>query len=143
MIDYTSRITRYQRSQFDFGGGADDNMTFKGPKGKEGLLWDYGVYDISETFNGDTLDPQMSVGTAADPDHYGDEFSLTTALCPADTAGLVSVRTQFAPTAAGFAALMLIPELPADTAVYGVLKAATGANLTGTATAFVDCIWAN
>lgn len=139
-MDYTGRVFRYQQDSFDFGGGADDNMTFKGPKGKEGLLYDYGVYNVTETFAGGTTTPKMSVGNAADADHYGDDFDFGALV--ADTSGGKSIRSTYAPGTTGWNTYMLIRELPADTAIYGVMIAATGSGLTGHANAFVDVIWA-
>jgi hypothetical protein len=137
MHDYTSRRDRYIFSQFSFAGS--DNFSFLGPKGKAGLLWDYGVYAVTTTFAGATTTPMMSVGTAADADHYGDDFDFGALV--ADTSGGKSIRTTYAPTDAGFATYMLITDLPANTAVYGVLIAATGGGAAGVATAFVDVIW--
>lgn len=137
MHDYAARRERYNHSQFNFAGS--DNFTFKGPLGKAGLLWDYGVYAVTTTFAGATTTPMMSVGTAADADHYGDDFDF--GALAADTVGSKSIRTTYAPTDSGFATYMLITDLPKDTAVYGVLIAATGGGAAGVATAFVDVIW--
>lgn len=138
MYDHPNRRT--YTHFFDFGGGADENISLFGPKGKEGRLYDYGVYGIIEVFNGDTLDPKMKVGSASDDDAYGTAFSLTTALAP-DNHG-VSVRNLYEPLSAAFIALILpATEIPADGEVVMGLVASTGANLTGQATAFVVIDW--
>ena len=141
MIDYTGRIHRYAFGTFDFGGGADDNFTFKGPKGKEGLLWDYGVFAVTESFAAGTNTPRMMIGNASDDNHYGAEFDF--GALAADTSGGKSIRTTYRPTIdAGWLTYMLIRDLPADTAIYAKCVAGTGSGLTGMAIPFVDVIWA-
>ena len=60
----------------DFGSGSAVEFNIVGPKGKTGRLFDYGVQDSTEVFNGDSTVPSIAVGTTSDPDAYGDEFSL-------------------------------------------------------------------
>jgi hypothetical protein len=122
---------------FDFGGGADGTRGFRGPKGKGGQLIDYGVTGVVEAFNGDTLDPQISVGTAADRDAYGEELTVN----PAITTEM-SLRTRFNKPediddyilAAGLA-------IPPDTDIVLHLIASTGTNLTGQGQPFVTIMW--
>lgn len=121
----------------DFGAVGNTLLHFKGPKGKAGRLYDYGVEALTEAFAGASTTPMMSIGTVADPDHYGDEFDFG-ALAIAD--GTKSIRTTYKPTEAGFATYMLIRDLPADTVVMMTCVAATSTP-TGQANAFVDIVW--
>lgn len=139
-MNYLGRVSRYTRNQFDFGGGADDVMAVSGPKGKTGLLWDYGVYDVTEVFNGGTSMPKLSVGTIDDPDLYGEDFDMGAV---AENGGSKSIRTTYAPGSADWDLYMLERHLPADTPVALKMIAATGSGLTGIATAFMDIIWAD
>ena len=59
----------------DFGAGSN-NYTFKGPKGKKGLLLDYGIEGVTETFNEVTTAATISVGIAANLDAYGEEIDI-------------------------------------------------------------------
>lgn len=122
----------------DFGAGSNTLYHIIGPKGKEGLLWDYGVYAVMEAFAAGTTTPMMSIGTVADPDHYGDEFDFG-ALAVAG--GGKSIRTTYAESATGFGTYMLIRNLPADTVILITCVAGTGSGLTGMASPFVDIIW--
>lgn len=124
---------------FDFGGGANETFSVRGPKGKKGRLWDYGVEGIIEVMNGDTLDPTIAVGTPSDPDAYGDEFTLSTALAPDNHA--LSIRTEYREDEAGFDTYMLNRAIPADQEVVLTCTAATGAGLTGQAVPFVIIDW--
>src|SRR5262245_10515729 len=90
---YSQQPTYVQFGLFDFGGGADETFSIILPKGRGSRLYDYGVFGIIEAMNGDTLDPQMSVGTPSDADAYGEEWMITTALGPDNHAA--SVRSTF------------------------------------------------
>ena len=135
---YEKAPTRHYFPETDFGGGADILYYVKGPKGKAGRLHDYGVDNVTEVFNGGTLNPKMAIGIVGNADYYGDDFDLGAA---AVAGGSKSIRTTYAPTDTGFATYMLIPELPADTVVMVTCEAATGSGLTGKAFPFVDIIW--
>lgn len=135
---YDNCPTRYSFGTFDFGGGADETFTVLGPKGKKGRLIDYGVYGPTEAFAAGTNKPMMAVGTAADQDHYGEEFDF--GALALDT--MKSIRTTYLPTDAGYATYILsYGELPADTGVKVTCVAGTGSGLTGMAIPFVDIIW--
>lgn len=97
---------------FDAGNNGNESWSIKGPKGKAGRLVDYGVEGVVEAF---TQDAQVSVGTAADVDHYGEEIAL--GALAVDT--VKSLRTLYDPQAdkAAFDALLVIPEIAADTLV--------------------------
>lgn len=120
---------------FDAGNNGDETFTVKGPKGKKGRLYDYGVEGVTEAF---TADAQISVGTAADPDAYGEEIAV--GVLAVDT--VKSLRTLYDPIAdqTSFDALLVEPELPKDTAV--VLKVVDDA-AAGIGTFFMIIDWAD
>lgn len=107
--DKPNRI-KYQVT-FDAGNNGNESWAFQGPKGKKGRLHDYGIEAVTEVF---TTGASIAIGTAADPDAYGDELSL--AAVAADV-GNYSVRTLYdeIADATSFDALMLNRDLPADT----------------------------
>jgi hypothetical protein len=126
------RMVRYTHF-FDFGAAADETISIKLPKGKSGRLWDYGVYGVIEVMNGAAVTPKIAIGTTSDPDAYGDELDLN-AVADND---YKSVRSTYGEAETGFAALMLVPNLPRDTEIYMTLTGATSSP-TGQGTAFVD-----
>lgn len=138
---YDNWPTRYAYGGIlDYGGGANVLQHVRGPKGKDGLLYDYGCHSVVEVFNGGTLNPQIAVGTVSDADYYGDEFDFG-ALAVAS--GGKSIRTTYTPEVdAGWAQKMLIRNIPKDTVVMVTHYAATGSGQTGQAVGFVDIIWA-
>jgi hypothetical protein len=121
--DNPNRIT-YTFGVFDFGGAADEAFAIRGPKGKKGRLWDYGVCGVVEAMNGSTITPKIAVGTAADPDAYGDELDLNGV--GADSAK--TVRSSYDENAdkTSFDALMVNRDLPADTTILVTCTVATG-----------------
>jgi hypothetical protein len=141
--DKPNRIKYTSGDVLDFG-TAGEVYTFKGPKGKKGRIWDYGVEAILETFNSVTTAALVSVGSVADPDLYGDEFDVEDAAV--DT-GTVSLRTRFtaaeieAGATANTAGMLLDPNLPADTIFALHCVAPTGGTPTGMAVAFVIVDW--
>lgn len=98
---------------FDAGNNGDESWAIKGPKGKKGRLIDYGVEGITEAF---TSNAQISVGTAADPDAYGEEIAV--AAQAIDT--VLSLRTLYDPgkDKTSYDALVVQPILPADTLAF-------------------------
>jgi hypothetical protein len=54
----------------DFAAGTGTPWSFKGPKGKQGILRNIGVH-VKETFEDDTITGKVLVGTTADPNAYG------------------------------------------------------------------------
>ena len=54
----------------DFGAGTGTPWSFKGPKGKQGILRNIGVH-VRETFACDNTTGKVLVGTSADPNAYG------------------------------------------------------------------------
>ena len=97
--------------QYDAGNTANEEFVIKGPKGKAGRLWDYGVEGVTEAF---TADASIAVGTSSDPDAYGDELSI--GVLAVNTPK--TVRTLYSEQDAGFATQMVNREIPKDTAVY-------------------------
>lgn len=97
--------------RFDAGNNGNETWVIHGPKGKKGYLYDYGVEMITEAF---TADCTLSVGTASDPDAYGDEFPMNAQAI--DTTR--SIRTTYAEHDDGFSTYMLNRVIPADTPVH-------------------------
>ena len=131
-------MRRYTKTAlFDFGtGSATEVMWIKGPKGKNGLLVDYGVEESVEAFTATTTVPSVSVGSEADADAYGDEFSLN---------GLVinsfsSVRADADERTTAFTTMMDDRTIPKDTTVVVYANPGTGSP-TGQATPFVEILW--
>ncbi len=127
---------KYSFGTFDFGGAADEVFVIKGPKGKEGRLYDYGVEATTEIFNGGTITPKIAIGTSSDPDAYGDELVLHA--LAVDTA--TGIRILYTEQDAGFATYMLARDLPKDTAVYVTCTVATGSP-TGMGVPYVIIDW--
>jgi hypothetical protein len=95
---------------FDAGNNGNETFTIRGPKGKNGRLWDYGVEGVTEAF---TADCTLAIGTGSDPDAYGEELAM--GALALDTPK--SVRIDNAEGSSGFNALMVQPDIPKDTAV--------------------------
>lgn len=129
---------QYSFGVFDFGGAADETFSIKGPKGKKGRLYDYGVYGCIEVMNGGTITPKISVGTTSDPDAYGDELVLH-GLADNDA---TSIRMLYSEQDAGFSTAMVNRNIPADTELYVTCIVATGSP-TGQAVPFVIIDWAD
>ena len=113
---------KYSFGNFDFGAGTDESFSVRGPEGKAGRVWDYGVEGVIEVMNGGSTTPKIAVGTTSDPDAYGDEIDLNAV---ADNE-YKSVRQSYDEPEAGFAALMLVREIPKDTEVYLTCTGAAG-----------------
>lgn len=97
---------------FDAGNNGNETFTIKGPKGKKGRLWDYGVEGVTEAF---TADCTIAIGDGSDADEFGEELAL--GALAVDTP--LSVRTQYdeIADATNFDALMVDRTIPADTSV--------------------------
>ncbi len=128
----------YMFPTLDFGSAGEDYYVI-GPKGRKGKLVDYGVHHITETFTADTLPAYVSVGTAADPDAYGDELSMGTA---AADSGSRSVRTMYR-AASDIETYILDAglSLPADTKLRLACTAPTGGTPAGMACPFMIIDW--
>lgn len=132
--DNPNRTTYWLGGSVDFG-GSDEQYVIKGPKGKAGKLVDYGVQGATEVFNGSTVTPKMAVGTASDPDAYGEEFDLDDVALNSGKSVLSENDTQ-----AGIDAVIVNQNIAADTLVYVTVTAATGSP-TGIASMFVTIDW--
>ena len=132
------KVTRYQFDTLDFG-TAGEIYHILGPKGKTGLLVDYGITHVTETFTTDTLPAYVSVGTASDADAYGDELGMGTTA--ADSGGKSVLSTYRPGKDAGYATQMIDRTLPADTKVCLHCTAPTGGTPAGMACPFVEIIW--
>lgn len=133
--DHPNRI-KYSFGTFDFGGAADEVFVVKGPKGKEGRIYDYGVEATTEIFNGSTVTPKIAIGTSSDPDAYGDELVLHALAVDSAT----GIRILYDETESGFATYMLNRDVPKNTAVYVTCTAATGSP-TGMGVPYVIIEW--
>jgi hypothetical protein len=127
---------KYTFGLLDFGTGSAQQFAVAGPKGKRGLLLDYGVEGSIEAFSATTNAPSVSVGTSADADAYGDEFSVNSLAINSAK----SVRSTYDYADAGFATYMLDRTLPADTAVSLWCNPGTGTP-TGQAYPFMTILW--
>lgn len=128
--DKPNRIT--YRITFDAGNNGNESWAFTGPKGKTGRLHDYGIEGVTEVF---TTGASIAIGTAADPDAYGDELALTSL---AADYGTYSIRKLYHEQDAGFSTYMLNRDLPADTVF--VMTCVDDA-ATGIGTLFVTVDW--
>jgi len=141
--DKPNRIKYTSGDNLDFG-TAGEVYAFLGPKGKAGRLYDYGIENITETFNSVTTAALVSVGSVADADLYGDEFDVQDAAV--DT-GTISIRTRYTPVqiAAGeianTAGMILDSKIPKDTIFALHCVAPTGGTPTGMAVAFCVVDW--
>jgi hypothetical protein len=135
---YDDKPTRYEFGVHDFGAGAEI-FYVTGPKGKRGMLVDYGVDHVTEAFNAVTTPATVSIGTAADPDAYGEEFSLgTTAL----DAGSKSVLQTYQRGSEDYQDFVLPGKwIAADVKVGLHCVAPTGGTPTGIAQPFMEIIW--
>lgn len=126
-MSYDQRKTRtYIFANYDYGAAAGARVDkIVGPKGKAGRLIDYGVLNIVENFAGATTPATIAVGTTADPDAYGDEFSLAGGTTVSSGQTVQSVIDE-ASQAASWAAVMLEPDIPANTPVWVTNTEATG-----------------
>lgn len=123
----------------DFGAGAG-TAVIKGPKGKRGTLIDYGVQNVSETFNAVTTPATVAVGTAANPDAFGEEFSLAT-VAAGDAR---TVRTVYDDDVAIYVDAVIVDRfIPADTKVLLTLVAPTGGTPAGIGQPFAVIDWAD
>lgn len=128
---------KYTFGMLDFG-TAGEVYTIKGPKGKAGRIYDYGVDAPLETFTAVTLPAYVSVGSVADPDLYGDEISMGT--LAVDT-GTKSLRTEYTDKQILAGAVLLDATVPADTIIALHCTAPTGGTPAGMAHPFLIIDW--
>ena len=67
----------------DFAAGTGTAWSFKGPSGKQGSLKNIGVH-VTETFADDTITGKVLIGTASDPNYYG-QLEIADATAATDT----------------------------------------------------------
>lgn len=133
---YTGPRRRYVTPVHDAGAGAG-NYYYKGPKGKKGMIVDYGVENVSEAFTTDTLPCYVSIGSAGDIDAYGEELGMgTTAIGDSK-----SVRSTFTKPADVNAYILKSTKLPADTAFRIGITAPTGGTPAGIGQFWVEVVW--
>lgn len=135
--DNPNRIP-YLLSEVDFGGGADITCVIRGPKGKKGRIWDVGVQDSKEAFNGGSTTPKINVGTASDADAFVKELDLQ-GLAINDAKSLRSTYDEASDKVA-FDAVMVDPVIPADTKIVLTCVAASGSE-TGKGKPFLVIDW--
>lgn len=121
---------------FDFGGGADETFAIQGPKGKDIILRDYGVFGVTEVFNGGTKHPEMSIGSISDADAYGEEFNFG-ALADNKGKSVLSTYSEANEWGKVDDYILNSGRIAADTEVVMKAVAATGSGLTGMAVPFV------
>lgn len=131
--DNPNRIV-YTFPSLDWGNNQSESFGIRGPKGKKGRLWDYGVIGITEAFSSDSM--TIAVGTATNADAYGEEFILNGG---ADNSAR-TVRSTYDERSDEFKALMVDPDLPADSDVVVTM---TGASAAGIGTPYVVIDWDN
>lgn len=125
----------YQFPSLDWGNNVSERFGIAGPAGKRGTLIDYGIQGVTETFTGSIT---IAVGTAADPDAYGDEYDLSAAPAATDLQGK-TVRSTLT-TIAAIDLVILQPNLPANTPVVVTM---TGAAAAGIGTPVCEIKWSN
>lgn len=122
----------------DFGAGSGA-VNLIGPKGKKGVLIDYGVQNTSEAFTDDTTGALIAVGTAANPDAFGEEFDMVE--CAASTGK--TVRSTYTDDEIYVDEVIVDRFIPADTIVRLTLTAPTGGTPAGIGQPFVVIDWAD
>ncbi len=113
----------------DFGAGTPDPWSFKGPKGKQGMLKDIGIH-VTEVFNGDQVTGKVLVGSGTDGNYYG-QLEVADGTAATDTFNAQDDTNA-----------VIIEALPADTQIEvsytGVTD--TAAN-TGIGFSYVETFW--
>lgn len=121
---------------FDFGGGADETYSVIGPKSKDMILRDYGVFAVTEVFAAGTNKPRMRIGSPSDDDAYGAEFDFGAL---ADNHGMSVLSTYSESNQWGTVDNYILNSgrIAADAEVVTKCIAGTGTGLTGMAIPFV------
>jgi len=134
---YEGSRTRYTFTATDIGAGTKTKY-IKGPKGKGGILVDYGIMDVTTTFTNVSTGATIQVGKSGTLGAYGTALDLGTV---AATDGVKSVLTTVTPAETTYATYMANRSLPADTVLYVTGTAPTGGSPAGVGKMFVDIIW--
>lgn len=127
------REIAYTLGELDFG-ATSENFGIRGPKGKAGRLIDYGVQGCTEAFAGGT-GATIAVGTAADPDAFGEELTI---VC-ADASGYTA--RSAARDVDDLENMIVNAEIPADTIVQITCVVASGGAEAGKACPHVIIHW--
>jgi len=113
----------------DFGDGTPTPWSFKGPKGKKGMLKDIGIH-VTEVFLGDQVTGKVLVGSGTDANYYG-QLEIADGTAATDT-----FNGQDDTDA------VIIEALPADTQIevsyIGVTDTATN---TGIGFSYIETFW--
>lgn len=133
---YTGPRRKYTTPVHDAGAGAG-NYYYMGPKGKKGMIVDYGVENVSEAFTADTLPSYVSIGTSGDIDAYGEEFSMATTAINACR----SVRSVFSKPADVNLYILKSTKIAADTAFRIAITAPTGGTPAGIGQFWCEVVW--
>lgn len=137
---YDSFRTKYHFPGISFA-SSDVLRYIIGPKGKSGLLWDYGLDTVTTLFAGGTTTPKMAVGIVGTAAAYATAYDFGLA---AVAGGSVSIRTKYREGIdASFLTYMPVAtrSIAADTVVMVTFSAATGGGAAGVADGFVEIIW--
>lgn len=126
----------YVLSAHDFGAGAG-SASVRGPKGKKGVLIDYGVQNVSETFNAVATPATIAVGDGSDVDAFGEEFSLATVAAGSGR----SVQSVYESDGIYNENVIVNRHIPADTDVTLTFVAPTGGTPAGIAQPYVTIDW--
>ena len=113
----------------DMGNGTAVDWSFKGPTGKQGILIDVGIH-VTETFEDDATEANISIGTIADPNYYA-ELNI-----PDGTALTNCFNVQDDTNA------ILIEALPADTQIeVTVTEGTDSGTAAGKGYGYVSVLW--
>ena len=118
---------------FNFGGGASQTISFRGPAGKKGDIEQIGVM-TTEAFASATPGA-VRVGTAADPDAYAE------LVIPSGTAANECFDETLDPDAIKPRAPDQAAQIPADQLVQVTFVNATGGGVAGQGVPFVTIRW--
>ena len=112
----------------DFG-GSPTAWSFKGPKGKQGMLKDIGIH-VTETFEGNQVTGKVLVGTGADPNYYG-QLEIADGTAATDTFNAQDDTNA-----------VIIEALPADTQIeVSYIGVSDTATTTGIGFSYVETLW--
>lgn len=141
MYDNPNRIT-YRFHDGVTMTGTTVEFAFRGPKGKKGDIWDYGVYGVTTaltTKNSAGVACMVAIGSTADMDAYGEEL---------DFGGLAAEDAKSVRQTASVTATSTATELLSDY-IVGSIPADSKALLTvqessdGVASFFVTVDWSD
>ena len=134
MYDHGDRVTYLFPAQ-DIG-AATVTLKVNGPKGKTGVLRDYGIVNVTEAFTADTTAATIAVGKTGNTDAYGEELSMGTTAA----GGGKTVRSTY--NKATDLDDYIVATIPADTEVFVTCTAPTGGVPAGIGAVLVVVDWA-